>query len=171
MSGSGPTNNPIDASPLAPTLRKPRRVGQPARSSSRRYSLDRLFLLWNTIGTAWEVEFTDEFAEWWTSLDEAEQEDVEASVMLLRERGPTLGRPHADLVATSAYPNMKELRTQHDGRPYRTLFAFDPRRVAILLIGGDKTGNARWYLEFVPQADKIYSEHLRQLEKEFRENR
>jgi hypothetical protein len=117
---------------------------------------------------AWEVEFTDEFADWWHSLDEAEQEDVQASVLLLRERGPTLGRPHADLVATSAYPNMKELRTQHDGRPYRTLFAFDPRRVAILLIGGDKTGNDRWYLEFVPKADKIYAEHLRQLGKENR---
>jgi hypothetical protein len=52
---------------------------------------------------------------------------------------------------------MKELRTQHAGRPYRTLFAFDPRRVAILLIGGDKTGNNRWYDEFVPKADKIYA--------------
>jgi hypothetical protein len=142
-----------------------------ARSSSRRYSLDRLFLLWNTFAMAWQVEFTDEFEEWWNSLDDAEQEDIGASVMLLRERGPTLRRPHADLVTTSAYPNMKELRTQHGGRPYRTLFAFDPRRVSILLIGGDKTGNDRWYLEFVPQADKIYSEHLRQLEKEFRENR
>jgi hypothetical protein len=118
---------------------------------------------------AWEVEFTDEFAEWWNSLDEAEQEDVQASVILLRERGPSLGRPHADLVATSAYPNMKELRTQHEGRPYRTLFAFDPRRVAILLIGGDKTGNDRWYTEFVPLADKIYADHLRQIEKENRE--
>ena len=69
------------------------------------------------------------------------------SVMLLRELGPTLGRPHADLVTTLAYPNMKELRTQHDGKPYRTLFVFDPRRVAILLIGGDKTGNDRWVQE------------------------
>ena len=120
---------------------------------------------------AWEIEFTDEFAEWWNSLDEEEQEDVQASVMLLRERGPMLGRPHADLVATSAYPNMKELRTQHDGRPYRTLFAFDPRRIAILLIGGDKTGNDRWYTDFVPRADKIYAELLRQLEKESREKR
>jgi len=63
---------------------------------------------------------------------------------------------------------MKELRTQHDGKPYRTLFAFDPRRVAILLIGGDKTGKDRWYEEFVPRADKIYAEHLRQIEKEIR---
>src|ERR1700688_4846814 len=117
---------------------------------------------------AWEVEFTDEFGEWWNSLNDGEQEDVAASVMLLRERGPTLNRPHVDLVATSAYPNMKELRTQHDGRPYRTLFAFDPRRVAILLIGGDKTGKDRWYEEFVPRADKRYAEHLRQIENEIR---
>jgi hypothetical protein len=61
---------------------------------------------------------------------------------------------------------MKELRTQHRGRPYRTLFAFDPRRVAILLIGGDKTGNDRWYEEFVPRADKIYAEHLQAIEKD-----
>jgi len=135
------------------------------------YSLDRIFLLWNTSPMAWEVEFTDEFAQWWNSLNEAEQEDVEASVILLRELGPTLGRPHADLVTTSAFPNMKELRTQHDGRPYRTLFAFDPRRIAILLIGGDKTGNDRWYIEFVPRADKIYAEHLRQIEKESRKKR
>ncbi len=117
---------------------------------------------------AWDVEFTDEFSAWWDSLNEDEQEDLQASVILLRERGPTLGRPHADLVMTSAYPNMKELRTQHEGRPYRTLFAFDPRRVAILLIGGDKTGNDRWYTEFVPLADKIYAEHLRQIENENR---
>jgi hypothetical protein len=61
---------------------------------------------------------------------------------------------------------MKELRTQHAGRPYRTLFAFDPRRVAILLIGGDKTGNGRWYEEFVPRADRIYAEHLKQIVEE-----
>jgi len=66
---------------------------------------------------------------------------------------------------------MKELRTQHDGKPYRTLFAFDPRRVAILPIGPDKTGNDRWHAEFVPRADKIYAEHLRRLEKEDREKR
>jgi hypothetical protein len=117
---------------------------------------------------AWEVEFTDEFSEWWNSLNEGEQEDVQASVILLRERGPALGRPHVDLVTSSAYPNMKELRTQHNGKPYRTLFAFDPRRIAILLIGGDKTGNDRWYMEFVPRADKVYAEHLRQIEKETR---
>jgi hypothetical protein len=61
---------------------------------------------------------------------------------------------------------MRELRVQHAGRPYRVLYAFDPRRTAILLIGGDKTGNDRWYDTFVPLADKIYSFHLAQLRKE-----
>jgi hypothetical protein len=115
-----------DSSCLASLARRNDNGGKSAQPS--KYSLDRIFLLWNTAAMAWEVEFTDEFAEWWDSLDEGEQEDVGASVKVLRERGPTLGRPHADLVARSAYPNMKELRTQHDGRPYRTLFAFDPKR-------------------------------------------
>ena len=61
---------------------------------------------------------------------------------------------------------MRELRTQHGGRPYRVLYAFDPRRCAILLIGGDKTGNDRWYAENVPVADRLYNEHLDALRKE-----
>ena len=61
---------------------------------------------------------------------------------------------------------MRELRTQHGGRPYRTLYAFDPRRSAILLVGGDKTGDNRWYEEHLPIADQLYDEHLAQLRKE-----
>ncbi len=61
---------------------------------------------------------------------------------------------------------MRELRIQHQGKPYRTLYAFDPRRMAILLIGGEKTGNDRWYEVNVPVADRLYDEHLRQLRKE-----
>ncbi len=60
---------------------------------------------------------------------------------------------------------MRELRIQHEGRPYRVLYAFDPRRTAILLIGGDKTGNGRWYEEYIPRADAIYERHLNELEK------
>lgn len=61
---------------------------------------------------------------------------------------------------------MRELRTQHEGRPYRTLYAFDPRRCAILLIGGDKTGDDRWNETHVPLANQLYDEHLEQLQKE-----
>jgi hypothetical protein len=114
----------------------------------------------------WEVEFTDEFGAWWNALTEAEQIDVRAEVNLLRRFGPALGRPHVDSVASSKHPNMKELRIQHRGRPYRVLSAFDPRRTAILLIGGNKTGKGRWYREFVPIADGLYDEHLQTIRRE-----
>jgi hypothetical protein len=61
---------------------------------------------------------------------------------------------------------MRELRTQTAGKPFRTLYAFDPRRFAILLIGGDKTGDGRWYETQVPIADQLYDEHLKQLKQE-----
>ena len=71
-----------------------------------------------------------------------------------------------DLETESKHSHMRELRTQHEGRPYRTLYAFDPRRAAILLIGGDKTGNDRWYETHIPMADKLYDAHLEELKKE-----
>ena len=114
----------------------------------------------------WDVEFTDEFEVWWNGLTENEQEDVNAKVMLLQEIGPRLRRPHSSAIASSRHPNMKELIIQHAGRPYRVLYAFDPRRCAILLIGGDKTGNKRWYETFVPVADRLYDEHVATLRKE-----
>jgi len=111
----------------------------------------------------YEVEFTDEFGEWWDGLTEEEQARVGKSVNFLREYGPSLPRPHADTIRGSKYPNMRELRCQHRGRPYRVLYAFDPRRTAMLLIGGDKTGRPDWYEEFVPRADKIYAQHLKEI--------
>ncbi len=92
----------------------------------------------------WNVEYTDEFEQWWNDLTEDEQDDVEAKVILLQRLGPTLRRPHSDVIASSKHPNMKELIIQHAGRPYRVLYVFDPRRCAILLVGGDKTGDERW---------------------------
>jgi len=82
---------------------------------------------------------------------------------LLQYKGPGLPRPYSDSVHTSRHSNMKELRIQHAGRPYRILYAFDPRRCAILLVGGDKTGNDHWYEEFVPHADELYDRHLKEL--------
>ena len=114
----------------------------------------------------WEVEFTDEFGDWWNQLEEHEQESIAVGVELVRQLGPHLGRPYVDSVQGSRHPNMKELRTQHQGRPLRTLFAFDPRRYAILLIGGDKTGDDRFYDRMVPLADRLYDEHLDSLRKE-----
>jgi len=114
----------------------------------------------------WEVEYTDEFGAWWHGLSEAEQASVDASVQLMEARGPQLGHPHSSGIARSRHPRMRELRVQHRGKPYRILYTFDPRRTAILLIGGDKTGDDRWYEEHVPLADRLYDEHLEALKKE-----
>ncbi len=113
----------------------------------------------------WEVEFTDELGAWWETLNEREQESIDASVQLLEARGPQLGFPHTSGISQSRYAHMRELRVQHDGQPYRILYAFDPRRSAILLIGGNKTGDNRWYDVFVPIADRLYNEHLVELGK------
>ena len=115
---------------------------------------------------AWDVEFTDEFEIWWNALNEDEQESVAASVGLMEERGPQLPFPYSSDVKTSRHGQMRELRVQHQGRPYRVLYAFDPRRIGILLLGGDKTGDDRWYEKYVPQADAIYDRHLAELKKE-----
>ena len=121
-------------------------------------------------GMAWEVEFTDEFEAWWSDLTIGEQEEINAKVELLEERGPTLPRPHVDRVHQSRHQNMKELRGDlggKSGKEYlRVLFAFDPRRVALLLLGGDKTGDPGWYDRFVPIADDMFDRHLKELERE-----
>jgi hypothetical protein len=114
----------------------------------------------------WTVEFTDEFEQWWLTLTEPQQVALDASVQLLIAKGPSLGRPHVDTLKGSRHANMKELRTQHRGRPLRTFFAFDPRRAAILLIGGDKTGDARFYDRMIPLADDLYDQHLEELNRE-----
>lgn len=118
----------------------------------------------------WDIEYTDEFEEWWDSLTEREQESVRASVNLLGDYGPNLPFPHSSGVKGSRHSHMRELRIQHAGRPFRVLLAFDPRRCAILLIGGDKTGNDNWYDEYVPIADRLYDEHLETLKKEDSQN-
>ena len=114
----------------------------------------------------WEVEYTDEFEAWWDGLSEAEQEDVAAYVTLLEKKGPTLPFPYSSDIRGARHTHMRELRVQHKGRPYRVLYAFDPRRAAILLIGGDKTGDERWYDTNVPLADELYDRHLAALKKE-----
>lgn len=119
----------------------------------------------------WEVEYTDEFGDWWATLSEAEQEDISAVVELLEQKGPQLPFPHSSGISNSKHSHMRELRIQHAGRPYRTLYAFDPRRMAILLIGGDKTGNDRWYDENIPIADKLYDEHIEILKKEAKQEK
>jgi hypothetical protein len=115
---------------------------------------------------AWEVEYTDEFGGWWANLTETQQDRVAATVRLLAARGPLLLFPHSSGVKGSRHEHMRELRVQSRGDPLRIFYAFDPRRTAILLIGGDKTGNDRFYEQFVPLADALYDTHLEDLKAE-----
>jgi hypothetical protein len=116
----------------------------------------------------WKSERTDEFEEWWATLTKMERRLVLSSIQSLEESGPATGRPTVDSVKGSRHSNMKELRAT---RTIRIFFAFDPRRVAMLLIGGDKTGKTkRFYRQMVSKADKIYDVHLRRITKGASEN-
>jgi len=113
----------------------------------------------------WEVEYTDEFGAWWENLTDEEQETVTDAVDALQLHGPALGRPFVDTIKGSHHSNMKELRPRRGN--IRVLFAFDPRRTAILLLGGDKTGRwEAWYQRMIPIADRLYDEHLASLRQE-----
>lgn len=95
----------------------------------------------------------EECAEWLEAQEQGLQDEIWAYVGLLQEFGPHLGRPRVDTVKDSAFTNMKELRIQYRGDPWRILFAFDPQRAAIVLVGGNKAGDKRWYKKNIPVAD------------------
>lgn len=113
----------------------------------------------------WTVLYTDKYEEWFDGLDEDEQEDVAAVVLNLKRLGPHLHRPYADTLRESKHSNMRELRIQHRGHPYRVLYAFDPERRGVLLVGGEKTGQdeRRWYAEKIREADRLFDQHLREM--------
>jgi hypothetical protein len=83
-----------------------------------------------------------------------------------RSAAPISRFRNSSKVNGSRHAALRELRVQHQGRPYRVLYAFDPRRVAILLLGGDKTGDDRWYEKNVPLADRLYDNYLAGIEEE-----
>lgn len=112
----------------------------------------------------WAVETTEIFDAWYAKLDDADRANVLASLLVLRQMGPRLGRPHADTVKGSRHSNMKELRIQSRGKPLRALFAFDPERKGIVLCAGNKAGNdKRFYDEMISLADREFTAHLRRL--------
>jgi hypothetical protein len=114
----------------------------------------------------WKVEVTDEFVAWWSTLSVGQRASLTDRVDRLAEVGPDLGRPLVDRIHSSRHHAMKELRASKGGA-LRVLFAFDPRRMAILLLGGDKTGEwAAWYEWAVPLADDLYEEYLNELRDE-----
>lgn len=112
---------------------------------------------------AWEILLTERIERWLLEeLDDAGRVQIVPAIDKLEEVGPTLGRPIVDRVKGSHHHNMKELRST--GGNIRVLFAFDPQRQAILLLGGDKTDQwTRWYTENIPIADDLYDAHLENL--------
>ena len=105
---------------------------------------------------------------WLDRLPAADRVGILQDAKLLQEFGPQLGRPHVDTMKGSRHANLKELRSRHAGHQYRTLFAFDPKQRAILLLGGDKVGQdeKRFYGALIKQADALYDRHLLQIERE-----
>jgi hypothetical protein len=114
----------------------------------------------------WNVEYTDEFFQWWETLTVRQQDGVLRVVRLLEVRGPNLPFPYSSAVTQSRHGHMRELRVQSQGNPLRVLYAFDPRRAAILLIGGNKAGDDRFYEHMVPLADRLYDVYLDELRRE-----
>ncbi|MDB5595337.1 MAG: hypothetical protein JWM36_2298 [Hyphomicrobiales bacterium] len=114
----------------------------------------------------WNVEFTEEFGEWFATLAEAAQDAVDRSVGLLEAKGPQLPFPHSSGIEGARHSHMRELRVQVGGEPFRVFYAFDPRRTAILLIGGCKTGDDRFYEVMIPIAGELYDAYLDELRTE-----
>lgn len=116
---------------------------------------------------AWKVELHDEFDPEFDALPEAVQDEFLAHARLLETFGPELGRPHVDTLKGSAHANMKELRFAADGGIWRVAFAFDPKRAAIVLVCGDKSGGSekRFYRMLIRKADARYDAHLAALGK------
>jgi hypothetical protein len=115
-----------------------------------------------SLSVGWEIELTAQADEWFMSLDAGDADRIAAAIDRLERDGPKLGRPFVDSIKGSRHHNLKELRST--GGNLRALFAFDPRRHAVVLLGGDKTNDWRgWYERNIPVADRIYDDHLRSL--------
>jgi hypothetical protein len=107
-----------------------------------------------------------EFGAWWATLGENAQEDIAAIVTQLEARGPQLPFPYSSAIKKLRHGRLRELRVQSGGDPLRVFYRFDPRRSAILLIGGNKASDRRFYERMIPLADRLYDEHLDEIRRE-----
>jgi hypothetical protein len=119
----------------------------------------------------WTLLYLDNYTEWLDGQDEDLQDEAFAHLGVLEKLGPTLGRPRVDTLYDSKLPNLKELRFSFKGAPIRILFVFDPRQQGVIILGGDKTGDKRWYKTNIPIAERLYGEHLEKQKKEDDEKR
>jgi hypothetical protein len=108
-----------------------------------------------------EVIVTDEYLEWYEALDDPGAEDVDVTVGILQSLGVALGAPRSSDIKGASFA-LRELRLQSNARPFRIFYAFDPKRQAVLLIGGDKTGisDKRFYAQMIPLSERIWQEYL-----------
>ncbi len=113
--------------------------------------------------SGWGIEFTPGFRMWWAGLGEDQRRVIGRWIDLLRIRGPNLGFPYSSDIRGSSIGGLRELRIRTEGRPYRILYAFDPRRVAVFLTGGDKASSQRWYERQIRIAEARFAHHLRTL--------
>lgn len=115
----------------------------------------------------WVVELGDEFELDFDSLQEGVRSEILALALVLQQFGPQLGRPRVDTLKGSSHANLKELRLDAAGGVWRVAFAFDPKRKAILLVAGDKSGGSetKFYRELIRKADKRFDAHLARLKK------
>jgi hypothetical protein len=113
----------------------------------------------------WDVEFHDAFEAEFLAFEQTVQDALLAVAKLLADYGPQLGRPHADTLKGSKHANMKELRFEASGGEWRAAFAFDPKRRAILLVAGDKSGGSekRFYKQLIAKADLRFSANVESL--------
>ena len=114
----------------------------------------------------WTIIYRPPYSAWFGKCGEELQNEVLANLEVLKTMGPNLGRPRVDHIKGSTHQNMKELRVQFKGDPVRKLFAFDPDRRAVLLLGGAKAGDDRWYRKNVLLADQEFSLHLQEMKQD-----
>ncbi len=114
----------------------------------------------------WEIIISEEFDSWFSELPQKDKIAIATDLEVLKDFGPTLGRPYADKIKGSKFNNLKELRTKVPGHVYRTLFAFDPKRHAIILSGGDKKGKnqEKFYKRLIAQAEIVFETHLKTIQ-------
>ena len=119
------------------------------------------------MATKWAVLIGDEFEPEFLALPKEVQDETLAIARLLQRFGPHLGRPHVDTLKDSKHANMKEMRFDSTDGAWRVAFAFDPKRMAILLVAGDKSGGSqkRFYRELIRKADQRFDAHLTRIKK------